>query len=176
MASVFFYFWIREQLASLRDLALLCSITHYAIHTQDTCLLLRVFCDDTIRFASHVTAGILVKALLTLNWNLQVLTAIRPFKISQSPTRVSTTFILIQSSKMTPPPAWLSHPLTNVASFFILGQVAKRLNLENPDNLFYARAVYVMVQATIIGLSYWLISKVEKKNGKRSKSIYNSTF
>ncbi|KAI8580686.1 hypothetical protein K450DRAFT_235498 [Umbelopsis ramanniana AG] len=65
---------------------------------------------------------------------------------------------------MTPPPAWLSHPLFNVASFFILGQVAKRLNLEDPDNLFYARAVYVMAQATIIGLSYWLISKVDKKN------------
>jgi hypothetical protein len=64
------------------------------------------------------------------------------------------------------PPAWLSHPLFNVASFLILGQVAKRMNLDDPTNLMYARAVYVLAQATIIGLCYWLISVVDKKNGK----------
>ncbi|CAM0136970.1 phosphate transporter (Pho88) [Umbelopsis sp. WA50703] len=62
------------------------------------------------------------------------------------------------------PPAWLNHPLFNVASFLILGQLAKRLNLDNPDNLFYARATYVFAQATVIGLAYWLMSVVDKKN------------
>ncbi|CAO3686748.1 unnamed protein product [Umbelopsis vinacea] len=62
------------------------------------------------------------------------------------------------------PPAWLSHPLFNVASFLILGQVAKRMNLDDPTNLMYARAVYVMVQAIIMGLCYWLMSEVQKKN------------
>jgi TRAP-type C4-dicarboxylate transport system permease small subunit len=64
------------------------------------------------------------------------------------------------------PPAWLSHPLFNVASFLILGQVAKRMNLDEPTNLMYARAVYVMVQAIIMGLCYWLMSEVQKKNGQ----------
>jgi hypothetical protein len=64
------------------------------------------------------------------------------------------------------PPAWLSHPLSNVASFLILGQVAKRMNLDEPTNLMYARAVYVMVQAIIMGLCYWLMSEVQKKNGQ----------
>lgn len=63
------------------------------------------------------------------------------------------------------PPTWLNHPLFNVASFLILGQLAKRLNLENPDNLFYARATYLCAQATVIGLAYWLMSIVDKKNG-----------
>jgi hypothetical protein len=94
-----------------------------------------------------------------------LLTAIRPFKFPQSRT-LTPHPPLIHLSIMTPPPAWLSHPLFNVASFFVLGQLAKRMNLEDPHNLFYARAVYVLAQATIIGLCYWLMAKVDKKNGK----------
>lgn len=150
-------------------------------------LLLREFWDDRVLFANHYVVywdndctqiecvlQCVWSAAWIENWNGP---ASQP---GQSPLvdcwksarQISSTtepcphsiFISIMS-----PPAWLSHPLFNVASFLILGQVAKRMNLDDPTNLMYARAVYVMVQAIIMGLCYWLMSEVQKKNGKWTK-------
>ncbi|KAI8374504.1 inorganic phosphate transporter Pho88 [Radiomyces spectabilis] len=59
---------------------------------------------------------------------------------------------------------WLDHPLFNVVFFFIIRQLIKDWDLTQPDRLVSLRMVYLGSQLAIVGLSYWLIAVVRKKN------------
>ncbi|KAL0095531.1 inorganic phosphate transporter Pho88 [Phycomyces blakesleeanus] len=64
-------------------------------------------------------------------------------------------------------PNWnktLNHPLFNVAFFLVSRQITKRLDLDN--YIWYLRALYVTAQLAILGMSYYLITVVKKKNDK----------
>ncbi|RUP46166.1 hypothetical protein BC936DRAFT_147276 [Jimgerdemannia flammicorona] len=66
---------------------------------------------------------------------------------------------------MPAPPAFLHNPMFNAV--FVLGfvQLIKKINLEDPTNLMYARISYVTAQVLVITLTYLLIYLVRKKNG-----------
>ena len=60
----------------------------------------------------------------------------------------------------------VNHPLFNFAFFMGIRQVTKRLPLEDPTYLWSLRILYVVCQFIAVGMNYWLIWKVNKKNGK----------
>ncbi|ORZ22313.1 inorganic phosphate transporter [Absidia repens] len=58
----------------------------------------------------------------------------------------------------------VNHPLFNVA-FFMLGKYAtKNLPLDDPSVVNTIRNIYLAAQAIVLGLNYWLIAVVRKKN------------
>lgn len=59
----------------------------------------------------------------------------------------------------------VNHPAFNIVFFMVLRQYTKKLPLEEPETLWYLRAFYVVCQLLVIGLYYWLMWKVVRKNG-----------
>ncbi|KAI8327729.1 inorganic phosphate transporter Pho88 [Chlamydoabsidia padenii] len=58
----------------------------------------------------------------------------------------------------------VNHPLFNVA-FFIIGKyLTKDIPLDDPHVVSLIRNIYLVAQALIVGLNYWLIAVVRKKN------------
>ncbi|KAI9020917.1 inorganic phosphate transporter Pho88 [Phycomyces nitens] len=69
-------------------------------------------------------------------------------------------------------PNWnkiLNHPLFNVGFFLVTRQITKQFNLDN--YIWFLRALYIGVQLTILGMSYYLITVVKKKNGKSNQTV-----
>ena len=60
----------------------------------------------------------------------------------------------------------VNHPLFNFVFFMAIRQVTKRLPLEDPTYLWSLRSLYLVCQLIAVGMNYWLIWKVNKKNGK----------
>ncbi|KAI9492288.1 inorganic phosphate transporter Pho88 [Zychaea mexicana] len=62
----------------------------------------------------------------------------------------------------------VNHPLFNFAFFMGIRQVTKRLPLEEPSYLWSLRILYLTCQFIAIGMNYWLIWQVNKKNDTTS--------
>lgn len=60
----------------------------------------------------------------------------------------------------------VNHPLFNVAFFMVIRQFTKKLPLDDPQWLWNLRAFFVVCQTLAIGLQFWLMWRVVKKNGK----------
>lgn len=60
----------------------------------------------------------------------------------------------------------VNHPAFNIVFFMALRQYTKKLPLDEPDTLWTLRALYIVCQLLVIGLYYWLMWVVVKKNGK----------
>lgn len=65
----------------------------------------------------------------------------------------------------------VNHPLFNIAFFFGIRQVTKRLPLDEPEYLWGLRLLYLGSQAICIGLNLWLMWQVTKKNGKKKETL-----
>ncbi|KAI9032656.1 inorganic phosphate transporter Pho88 [Phycomyces nitens] len=57
-----------------------------------------------------------------------------------------------------------NHQLFNVGAFFLIRQIIKTFNWDNPEYVPLIRAIYLVTQVSIIGIGYWLIALVRKKN------------
>jgi hypothetical protein len=60
----------------------------------------------------------------------------------------------------------LNSPYFSVGSFLFFQQLGKHLHLENYT--YQLRILYLVAQLSIIGLNYYLIHLIHKKNGKSS--------
>ncbi|KAL0089849.1 inorganic phosphate transporter Pho88 [Phycomyces blakesleeanus] len=58
----------------------------------------------------------------------------------------------------------LNHQLFNVGFFFFTRQMIKTFHWDNPEYVPLIRAIYLVTQVCIIGIGYWLIAVVRKKN------------
>lgn len=58
----------------------------------------------------------------------------------------------------------LSPAVSNIVFMLVMMQVSKRLDLENPDILFYVRAVYVTLQVATFGVYFLTKMKINSKN------------
>ncbi|KAI8092605.1 inorganic phosphate transporter Pho88 [Halteromyces radiatus] len=59
---------------------------------------------------------------------------------------------------------FVNHPLFNVIFFMIVKYMTKNIPLEDPSIISLIRNIYLAAQAVILGLNYWLIAVVRKKN------------
>jgi hypothetical protein len=63
-------------------------------------------------------------------------------------------------------PGFLTSPMFNMGFLLISMQLAKKIDWEDPNVLTIARVGYYSAQLLVIGLSYALITLINKKNGK----------
>lgn len=70
----------------------------------------------------------------------------------------------------------VNHPLFNGAFFLVGKYLTKDLALDDPSVVGLVRNVYLVAQALILGLNYWLLAVVQKKNGKGSPADAPSSF
>ncbi|CAG8813285.1 33104_t:CDS:2, partial [Racocetra persica] len=52
----------------------------------------------------------------------------------------------------------------NLVLILIVVQIARKLDLENPESIIYVRAGYIGVQTLILSLCYYLATKIKQKN------------
>ncbi|CAO3644397.1 unnamed protein product [Cunninghamella blakesleeana] len=58
----------------------------------------------------------------------------------------------------------IEHPLFNAVSFFIIKYITKDAPFEEPTIISYIRYVYLLIQAIVLALHYYLIFIIKKKN------------
>ncbi|OZJ02756.1 hypothetical protein BZG36_03344 [Bifiguratus adelaidae] len=66
---------------------------------------------------------------------------------------------------MAGPPAILSNPMFNMVLTLGCVQLAKPLDMNDPDIIFYLRVTYVVAQLAIVAFYYLIIALAKKKNG-----------
>lgn len=67
------------------------------------------------------------------------------------------------------PPTILTSQVFNIGLMLFSMQAAKRIPWDDPQTVQIARAAYVLAQLAAIGISYYLMLVVKKKNGSYKK-------
>jgi hypothetical protein len=63
------------------------------------------------------------------------------------------------------PPAILTSQIFNIGLMLFSMQAAKKIPWDDPETVQMARAAYAVAQLVAIGISYYLMLVVKKKNG-----------
>lgn len=72
------------------------------------------------------------------------------------------------------PPAILTSQMFNIGLMLVSMQLAKKISWDDPETVQMARAAYAIAQLVAMGISYYLMLVVKKKNGMCGYGVTNN--
>ncbi|KAI8371133.1 hypothetical protein BD560DRAFT_396198 [Blakeslea trispora] len=66
-------------------------------------------------------------------------------------------------------PDWnrvLNHPVSNIGFFYLVRQLIRTFELDDPHYLGVIRSIYLCSQIAVLLLTFYVLSIIRKKNGK----------